>query len=298
MRKRATLSVLPWLLVMGTALLTMSVFWQRATAPVWLMILAPALLLIALSLVAGLYGWRYLHQRQRAYLQTEMLQSLVHEFQTPIATIRMAADLLDSPLARGNAERTDKYLRMIREETERMKHQVETMLSLAHADRNELVLHPEPLNMHDLLQSVADRHGEYITLHLEATQPLLMADRLHLTNVLHNLVDNAVKYSNNDPDITLRTATIDKQLAVAISDQGIGIPAHLQERIFRPFYRVEGRDQPSVKGFGLGLSYVQRIVQAHNWQLKLTSTPGQGSEFRILMPVLTSERVPQQKLNE
>jgi len=226
--------------------------------------------------------WRML-RRQKGTIKTDVLHSVVHEFQTPVAAIRMAVDVLDSPIVRNHPERTEKYIRIIREETERLQHQVETMLTLARADRNTLILNPEPVSLCSLVETIAERHGNYLCISLPLN-PLLMADRLHLTNVLHNLIDNAVKYSPGDPQISLNAAADANGLLLTIRDRGIGIPAHQLKQIFKPFFRVHDRSQPSVKGFGLGLSYVQRIVLAHNWRIDVTSEPGRGSEFRISIP--------------
>ena len=242
-------------------------------------------LLAVVSQVLLAYAlWCLLRWRQRSAVQTEVLHAIVHEFQTPIAAIRMASDILDSPIARNQPERTEKYMRIIREETERLQHQVETMLTLARADRNTLILNPEPISIHNLLRSVSERYEDYVRLCLMAPETRLLADRLHLTNVLHNLLDNAVKYSTGQPEITIHTEINPDGLLIAISDRGVGIPAHLQMRIFHPFFRVHNDNQPSVKGFGLGLSYVQRIVQSHQWKINVRSTVGEGSEFMIQVP--------------
>ncbi|WP_371731938.1 sensor histidine kinase [Spirosoma sp. KCTC 42546] len=241
------------------------------------------LVLIAQALMGYLIWW-LLRRQQRTVVQTEVLHSIVHEFQSPITAIRMAADILDSPIARNQPERTEKYVRIIREETERLQHQVETMLTLARADRNTLILNPEPIQIHQLLRSVAERHGDYLTLNLPSHDTHILADRLHLTNVLYNLLDNAVKYSSDEPQITLLTKTNTDGLTITIRDRGVGIPPKLVAQIFQPFFRVHDRNQPSVKGFGLGLSYVQRIIQSHNWTIWVKSEVGQGSEFMIQVP--------------
>ena len=247
----------------------------------WLTLLVLALLS---QFLLGISLWWLLRRRQSSMVQTEVLHSIVHEFQTPITAIRMAADILDSPIARNQPERTDKYVRIIREETERLQHQVETMLTLARADRNTLILNTEPVQIHQLLRSVAERHGEYLTLQLSNTDSHVLADRLHLTNVLYNLLDNAIKYSSGEPVITLLTKATTDGLTISIRDRGVGISPKLLPQIFQPFFRVHDRNQPSVKGFGLGLSYVQRIVQAHNWTIWVKSELGQGSEFSIQVP--------------
>lgn len=228
--------------------------------------------------------WRS-RRRRGSVIHTDVLNSLVHEFQTPITAIRMSADVLDSPIARNQPERTEKYVRIIREETERLQHQVETMLTLARADRNTLVLNQEPIRLHSLLRAIAERHGDYLRLDLPGPDVHLLADRLHLTNVLHNLLDNAVKYSAGQPDITLYAELDTDGLLISVRDRGVGIPKKHLSRIFQPFYRVHDHQQPSVKGFGLGLSYVHRIIVAHNWRINVKSEIGEGSEFRIRIPL-------------
>ena len=239
------------------------------------------LVVLSQAMVVYLLWW-LLGRPQRSTVKTESLHSIVHEFQTPIAAIRMAADILDSPIGHN---RTEKYVRIIREETERLQHQVETMLTMARSDRNTLILNPEAVPVHQLLHSVAERHGDYLRLIITGSEPVLLADRLHLTNVLHNLLDNAIKYSVGEPTITICAETSNQGLSVSICDRGVGIPTHLLPQIFQPFFRVHDRNQPNVKGFGLGLSYVQRIIQAHKWTIEVKSEPGQGSEFMIRMPL-------------
>ena len=235
--------------------------------------------------VMGYFVWRNAREHQTPYVHKEMLDTIVHEFQTPISAIKMAADILATPFGRSSPERTDKYIHIIQEETLRLQQQVDVMLSLARADRDRLAINPDPVDLHRLVESIAERHGTYLKLHLRATHPLVLADRMHLTNVLHNLLDNAVKYSLGEPELAIYTQGDKQNLMVAITDRGLGIPKHLQRKIFKPFFRVPENNQGSVKGFGLGLSYVQRIVEAHAWQLDLVSEVGKGSEFTIRIPL-------------
>jgi len=242
------------------------------------------ILFIGLLLVIGLLIWRNSQVHNNPYVHKEVLDTIVHEFQTPISAIKLAADILGTPFGRSSQERTDKYVHIIQEETRRLQQQVDVMLSLARADRDQLAINVDAVDLHDLIESIAERHGPYLKLRLLATQPVLMADRLHLTNVLHNLLDNAVKYSLGEPEIILQTEGDRSSLMVSITDRGLGIPKHLQRKVFQPFYRISENNQGSVKGFGLGLSYVQRIVEAHSWQLELISEVGKGSEFKIRCP--------------
>ncbi|MBD2702412.1 HAMP domain-containing histidine kinase [Spirosoma sp. BT702] len=253
-------------------------------------------LVLVTQMIIGYLVWWLLRRQPASVVQTEVLNSIVHEFQTPISAIRMSADILDSPIARDQPERTQKYVRIIREETERLQQQVETMLTLARADRNTLVVNPEPIQLHHLLRSVAERHGDYLKLTLAGTDPHLLADRLHITNVFYNLLDNAIKYSVGEPEITIQTTTNRDGLTIAIKDRGVGIPPKLVSQIFQPFFRVHDRNQPSVKGFGLGLSYVQRIIHAHKWSIWVKSEVGKGSEFMIQIP--PSSLLPPTKSNQ
>lgn len=249
----------------------------------WL--IAAGLLAILLPTVGyGFWLRSGLRKRQRLIVKSEVLHSIVHEFQTPITAIRMAIDILDSPIAQNQPERTQKYVRIIREETERLQHQVETMLTLARADHDTLTLNLEPIELDQLLQSVAERHGDYLMLRLQDAHSHVLADRLHLTNVLYNLIDNAIKYSLDQPRIMIQTQTDDDGLTIAVRDKGVGIPAKAITQIFQPFFRVDDHDQLSIKGYGLGLSYVQRIIQSHEWRIWVRSEPRKGSEFIIQIP--------------
>lgn len=234
--------------------------------------------------VIGYFVWRSAFEHSTPYIHREVLDTIVHEFQTPISAIKMSADILATPFGKSSAERIDKYVQIIQEEADRLQLQVDVMLSLARADRDRLTLTLDLIDLHGLIRSISERHGGYLRLKLHATQPLLMADRLHLTNVLHNLLDNAVKYSPGEPELTIHTESYPSGLMVAVVDRGVGIPKHLQQKIFKPFFRVGEHDRISVKGFGLGLSYVRRIIDAHHWQLELISEVGEGSEFRIRFP--------------
>jgi two-component system, OmpR family, phosphate regulon sensor histidine kinase PhoR len=262
----------------AAALLLLHVFAAPLGAWAWLLALLG-------TFVIGFFIWQNAQAHNAPYIHKEVLDTIVHEFQTPISAIKMAADILATPFGKSSPERTTKYIHIIQEETERLQLQVDVMLSLARADRDRLTLNIDIVDLHSLIQSISERHGTYLTLHLRATDHLLQADRLHLTNVLHNLLDNAVKYSPGEPELTIYTDSEPAGgLVVGITDRGVGIPKHLQQKVFKPFFRVSDHDQLSVKGFGLGLSYVQRIIEAHQWQLELTSEVGEGSEFRIRLP--------------
>ncbi|WP_266365035.1 sensor histidine kinase [Tellurirhabdus rosea] len=258
-----------------------------------------ALLSAIVAIIIGFFGYvlyRMLQQKQVSEMQRDFINNMTHEFQTPISAIKLATDILASPRTYEQPERILKYVKMVQEENQRLQQQVETVLTLARTEKKTFTLKTEPIDVHDLLRSIADRHEGYLTLDLQAQASVLKADRLHLTNVLCNLLDNALKYSPIDPHIRFLTRTIGDQLVIMIEDNGIGIAPEHQEKIFNAFYRVPEGSQHCVKGFGLGLSYVQKIVKAHRWKLDLDSTVGKGSTFIIRVPQTARQPEPHKVL--
>jgi two-component system phosphate regulon sensor histidine kinase PhoR len=172
----------------------------------------------------------------------------------------------------------------VEEEIMRLQLQVEMVLNMAKAERNKLALEMEWLDAHELIQSTARTYANRITLDLKAISPYVQADRLHLGNLINNLIDNALKYSPKNPKVTVRTYDEENKVVLEVSDNGIGISPEHHKKIFQKFYRVPFGNVHNVKGFGIGLSYVQQIVKAHRWKLKLESEPNQGSIFRVYVP--------------
>ncbi|GAB3898786.1 HAMP domain-containing sensor histidine kinase [Larkinella knui] len=247
-------------------------------------ILASVIVLLLTSFFMYLF-YRMLTQRNQTEDRREFINNMTHELQTPITSIKIAADVLSSPKIFEQPERMLKYVRMVQEETLRLQQQVETVLTVARSENKAAFkLQPVSIDMHELLYNLAERHGDYLHLELEAHYPVIQADRLHLTNVLGNLVDNAVKYTPANPVIRLQTRNENGQFVFVVQDNGIGIAPEHQPHIFNAYYRAPGANNHSVKGFGLGLSYVQKIIKAHHWKLSLSSAPGQGSSFSIRIP--------------
>lgn len=181
---------------------------------------------------------------------------------------------------------------MIKEENKRMNKQVEKILQAARLEKEELKLNLQRLNAHQLINKVADnlslqiqeKHGK-LQLRLNATIDLLEADEVHFSNIIFNLLDNAMKYSSNAPYIELETLNIGSSMfAIKIKDNGIGMDKETQSRIFERFYRAHTGNLHNVKGFGLGLSYVKAIVEAHDGKIKVESAPGKGSTFTVILP--------------
>lgn len=226
-----------------------------------------------------------LKQKQLSEVQRDFVNNMTHELQTPISTIRIAADVLNTPQILEQPERHKRYVQIVREEILRLQRQVETVLNMAKADKNKLALEVEWLDVHEVITSVTRTYEDRVQLQLEASSPYIDADRLLLGNVINNLIDNAIKYS--DPaelDVRVCTFDRDEQIVLAVKDRGMGIAPEYQKKIFDKFYRIPSGNVHNVKGFGIGLSYVKQIVRAHRWKMELDSTPGQGSEFRVIIP--------------
>ena len=181
---------------------------------------------------------------------------------------------------------------MIKEENKRMNKQVEKILQAARLEKEEIKLNIQRLDTHQVINKVADnlalqvqeKNGT-LTLNLTATNPIIDADEVHFSNIIFNLLDNAMKYSNDAPHIEVQTLnTGNGMLSIKVKDDGIGMDKETQSRIFEKFYRAHTGNIHNVKGFGLGLSYVKAIVDAHGGKIKVESTPGKGSTFTIILP--------------
>jgi two-component system, OmpR family, phosphate regulon sensor histidine kinase PhoR len=242
-------------------------------------------------IVTAFFGyamWVVLKQKRLSEIQRDFVNNMTHEFQTPIATIRVATDVLNQSTIINQPERLKKYVQIIRQENNRLKNQVETVLNTAKADRGKMELKLEAQDLHEVIhestQGLQAELEEKFKLELEARQSIVNADRVHLMNVLNNLLDNAQKYSNGNVQIGLKTENVPAGLKVSISDKGIGIPAEHINRIFEKFYRVPTGNLHNVKGFGLGLNYVKQVIDAHRWQISVSSRPNEGSTFSITIP--------------
>ncbi len=219
-----------------------------------------------------------------------------HEFKTPIATISISAETLSSADILQYPDRLQTYTAIIRSEADRLRTQVDKLLQMSKMERDKIDLHLEPLDLHALMKEVIpnlslkleDLQGTLI-YHLDAADHIITADKVHLTNIIYNLLDNAVKYTENSPVIEVTTSNTDGKIYLAIKDNGIGIAREYQDKVFEKFFRVPTGNIHNVKGFGLGLHYLNLVVNAHKWKLKLESFKNQGSTFTICIPVLKPE---------
>ncbi|WP_031528917.1 sensor histidine kinase [Dyadobacter crusticola] len=236
-----------------------------------------------------------LRQKKLSDVKNDFINNMTHEFKTPISTIALAAEMAhenSAKLPQSNNPRLDRYLGIIREENKRLGTHVEKVLQMALLDKGHVKLKISEANMHDLIgkalngQSVQieQQDGE-VDLDFEATDEIVAADEVHISNILNNLIDNAIKYSPDKLHIAIRTWNENEGIAISIADKGIGMTREQQQRIFDTFYRVPTGNVHDVKGFGLGLSYVKKMVEAHEGTVKVQSKPGEGSVFTVWLPL-------------
>lgn len=234
-----------------------------------------------------------LRQKKLGEIKSDFINNMTHEFKTPLATISLAVDALKNDKVAGNKEKTDYFTGVIKEENKRMNKQVETILQAALLDKQEVQLNLKKLSAHHLITSalnnialpISERNGELL-VKLNAEKDVIMADEVHFTNFVNNLLDNALKYSKDNPVIRLTTSNSGNLIRIKIEDNGIGMNKETLSRIFEKFYRAHTGNVHNVKGFGLGLSYVKTMVEAHKGTIKAESIPGKGSCFTISFPLV------------
>ncbi len=230
-------------------------------------------------------------QKRISDIRNDLVNNLTHELKTPISTIGLACEALADPSIPRSAEQVRSYVAMIRDENKRLGSLVENVLQSAVLDSGHMVLKIVDLDMHALIQDVirssnilVSRRSGRIVTELLAEIHHVQGDRIHLTNLLYNLIDNAVKYTRSEPLIKIATRSDDMHITISITDNGIGIAPSEQRKIFDRLYRVPTGNIHNAKGFGLGLSYVRTVVERHRGRITLESTPGQGSTFHIQLP--------------
>jgi two-component system phosphate regulon sensor histidine kinase PhoR len=235
-----------------------------------------------------------LRQRRLATMQKDFIDNMTHEFKTPLSTIRIAAGVFQRDERVANDARLSRYAQLIHEQYERLNTQVEKVLQISSIEKGSFEIKREAVELHALLApllgSIAARTEELegsLETHLPDRRLYVSADPFHLSNILHNLLDNAVKYGGPSPKISLGGRCKNKQLHLYVADKGPGIAAEHQVHLFEKFYRIPTGDVHDVKGFGLGLFYVHQICRAHGWPVRVESKPGQGTVFHLRMPLLT-----------
>ncbi len=256
-------------------------------------ILTSIILTIIISLTFGFTMYIILKQRKLSELKNDFISNMTHELKTPVSTISLASQMLKDPGLSLDRTRIEGITRIIDDESRRLGFQVDKVLQTSLFEKGRIHLKFKETDVHALIKNAVDNtrlrvsnKGGKITTDLQAVSFLVPIDDMHFTNVIFNLLDNALKYSREDvpPFISVHTSDKPKGIAITVADNGIGIPREHQKKIFNKFYRVQKGNVHNVKGFGLGLNYVKRIVDEHNGSINVKSEFGKGTAFEIILP--------------
>jgi two-component system phosphate regulon sensor histidine kinase PhoR len=249
-------------------------------------------ILLVVIIFFGYTLWVILKQKRLSEIKNDFINNMTHEFKTPISTISSSAELLKTGNLDSDEARRTRYYQMIADESNRLKLQVEKVLQMAQFEKSEIDLNLTTCNLHELIHQAVgslsfllDQREGTLNLELNSKEPTFKVDELHFTNIIRNLVDNAIKYCNEKPVVTISTEDSSNGITIKVSDNGIGINAKQQKQVFEKFYRVPTGNVHNVKGFGLGLYYVKTLVEAHQGNIRIESNQN-GSTFIIFLPKL------------
>lgn len=255
----------------------------------WTVFISSILLILMIGGVFYSSVSTMLKQKKLADIKNDFINNMTHEFKTPISTISLAVEVMKDNEVKKDGSKMSRYLNIIQDENRRLGTQVEKVLQMALLDKGEVKLRLGEVDVHETIEQVLtnlsvqiEQKNGIVNLELEAENPVIEADEVHLTNIIYNLLDNANKYSPENPEITIRTENVGNSLKISILDKGIGMTKEQIARIFERFYRVPTGNLHDVKGFGLGLSYVKKMVESHNGQIFVESKLGEGSKFEII----------------
>lgn len=257
----------------------------------WTLLITSSVVIIILIFSFYYIMANNLKQKKLSVIKNDFISNMTHEFKTPISTISLASEMLhDSSIAQ-TPEKQQRYIKMIRDENKRLSLLVESILQTSILDKGEFILKLSEVDVHEIINNainntqllIAQRNGTVQTF-LKAQKFKLQADRVHLTNIIFNLIDNAIKYSKDNPEIIISTHNTAEGIMVEVKDNGIGISKENQRKIFDKFYRVPTGNVHNVKGFGLGLSYVLAVVMKHKGSIAVSSELGKGSTFKVHLP--------------
>ncbi|MBL7934992.1 MAG: HAMP domain-containing histidine kinase, partial [Bacteroidia bacterium] len=255
---------------------------------------------VVLIMLVLILFWRttlsLLREKKISEHTTDFLNNMTHEFKTPLTNIALASKMMVKDSTIKQEDKIKHYSGIILEENEKLRLQVEQVLSMTALERGEIPIQKTELDFHQLIRDsvkcmnlqIENKQGQ-LSLNLNANRFVVMGDKTHLTNVICNLIDNAVKYSAEKPEISIETSNMEYDLAIAISDKGIGIEKEYQTKVFDKFFRVPTGDVHDVKGFGLGLAYIKKIIELHGGTIELMSDSdsngeGKGTTFTLLLP--------------
>lgn len=287
-------------LTIDETLVLVAVNWKKVVwrSVIWNIALA---ILFTLIIVSAFYVTVYtmIRQKKLGDIKNDFINNMTHEFKTPIATISLAVDALKNEKVINDREKMAYFSGIIKEENQRMNKQVETILKASQFEKQEVDLEQKPVHVHEIIKLVADKFQLQLQekngkaeLYLNAPNDVIKADEVHFTNLVNNLVDNAVKYSKENVPINLRVSSANNnnnKLVLKFEDNGIGMNKETQKRVFEKFYRAHTGNLHNVKGFGLGLNYVKSVTESHHGTIKLDSILGKGSSFTLEFPLSDEE---------
>jgi signal transduction histidine kinase len=261
------------------------------TISLTLLLSALFIFVIILTFATALY--QLIKQKKISEIKTDFINNMTHEFKTPIATINLALDSIINPKIIDNKEKVYRYIQMIREENKRMHAQVENVLRISKLEKNQLDLSKDVFDLQEIVENaiahvklmISDKNG-YIKTHFKAVNSEILASKFHFTNVITNILDNAIKYSEDAPRIDIYSENVGNNIILKIKDKGIGMGKNVQKKIFDKFYREHSGNIHDVKGHGLGLSYVKSITEEHQGTVHVESEKGKGSTFIIKIPLI------------
>jgi len=249
-------------------------------------------LLLVLIICFGYTIFSIIRQKKVSEMKTDFINNMTHEFKTPVSTIMIASEALKDSEIAFDQTRVSRLANIIYEENVRLGSHIERVLNVARIEKNDFKLEKKPIDVNEMIAVVIDsmalklqKYNANTTLQLDAENPVISADELHFSNVIYNLVDNAIKYSVNEPDITISTLNKNGQVVIRVADKGIGMSRDQQTKIFEQFYRIPTGNLHDVKGFGLGLSYVNTVVKRLNGMISVRSEKEKGSEFELKFQV-------------
>ncbi len=259
----------------------------------WVMAISSMLVILIILTIFTLTLIIIFRQKKLSEMKNDFVSNMTHELKTPISTISLASQMLGDNDVHNSSQQITSISNIIKQEANRLSTQVEKVLQTSILDKGLLKLKLETVDIHQIIQGVYNNfnirvqkeNGELI-LNLDAKQSEIKADRLHITNILVNLTENALKYKSDNPKIIISTKSTANYLYISVADNGIGIAKDDQKRVFEQFFRVSTGNIHDVKGFGLGLSYVKKIVEGHNGEIKLESKLKKGSTFTIKLPIV------------
>jgi two-component system, OmpR family, phosphate regulon sensor histidine kinase PhoR len=232
-----------------------------------------------------------IRQKKISDIKSDFINNMTHEFKTPIATISLAADSIINPKVIDDHSKIEHFTRIIKEENKRMNLQVERILQMSLLDKREMDLNLILLDIHEIIEKAIEKMAMQISKYngiishdFMASNSLVQIDEIHFVNVIHNLIDNALKYSLGIPEIKISTHQVNHGILISVEDKGIGLSKEAQSKVFDKFYRVSKGNIHNIKGFGLGLSYVKAIVEALGGRIGVKSETNKGSRFDIFLP--------------